>query len=178
MPDETTPDEGVLAPDTSGPDARDERDERIKALEKEQKDTYERLLRTAADLDNFRKRARKDAEEARLKSREEVLREILPVIDNLERALVAAGDATGPIVDGVRIVLRQFQSALDRFDIKPFVAVGQPFDPTKHEAISQVASTEHPPGTVAVEMQRGYMIGERLLRPALVAVAKPPAETA
>jgi molecular chaperone GrpE len=173
MPDETTPDEGVLSPDPGADDPAAELRARVESLEKEKQDTHERLLRTAADFDNFRKRSRKDADEARWKAREDVLKEMLPVIDNLERALAAAGEG-GPVVDGVRLVLRQFQTALERFEVKGFPALGTPFDPTRHEAIAHLPTAEHPPGTVASEMQRGYMMGERLLRPALVAVARAP----
>ena len=147
--------------------------ERLAAVEKEKTDNYERLLRTAADLDNFRKRSRKEQEDARLKAREDVLKEILPGIDNLERALAVATSAD-PVVDGVRMVVKQFHSALERFDVKAFEAVGQAFDPARHEAISQVETAEHPPGTVVTELQRGYMNGPRLLRPAMVIVAKAP----
>jgi molecular chaperone GrpE len=181
-PDENeTPDEGQLevevAPAEEGGAASPSEAklrERLAAVEKDRQDTYERLLRTAADFDNFRKRARKDADEARLKAREELLKEILPGIDNLERALVAAdASPADAVLSGVRLVLRQFQSALERVDVKAFDSVGQPFDPTRHEAISQVETDDQPPGTVVTEMQRGYNIGPRLLRPALVTVAKP-----
>lgn len=151
--------------------------ERLAAVEKEKTDNYERLLRTAADLDNFRKRSRKEQEDARLKAREDVLKEILPGIDNLERALAVATSAD-PVVDGVRMVLKQFHTALERFDVKAFEAVGQAFDPTRHEAISQVETAEQPPGTVVTELQRGYMNGPRLLRPAMVTVAKAPSTPA
>jgi molecular chaperone GrpE len=148
--------------------------ERLAAVEKEKNEHYDRLLRSAADLDNFRKRARKEQDDARLKAREDVLKEILPGIDNLERALVV-GNPGDPVVDGVRMVLRQFHSALERFDVKAFESVGQPFDPSRHEAISQVETSDRPPGTVVTELQRGYMNGPRLLRPAMVTVAKAPA---
>jgi len=154
-----------------------ELNERIAALEKEKKELHDRFLRGAADLENFRRRARKDVDDARTRSREEVLKEILPSIDNLERALVAALEPTatvGVLVDGVKLVLRQFISGLERFEIKPFNAAGEAFDPTRHEAVSQIETADQPPGTVVSEMQRGYMIGTRLLRPALVAVAKAP----
>jgi molecular chaperone GrpE len=186
MVDETTdtenqPDEGQLEvtvdlPPDAGGDGAAKLREQIETLEKEKKETYDRLLRAAADLDNYRKRTRKEIDEARAQAREAVLKEILPGIDNLERALAAAGSepAAGSVVEGLRLVLRQFLSALERLEVKPFDAVGQPFDPTRHEAISQVTTEAHPPGTVATEMQRGYTIGNRLLRPALVGVAKPP----
>ena len=182
MVDETTdtedhPDEGQLEVVVDAPvDGAAKLRAEIETLEKEKKETYDRLLRTAADLDNFRKRTRKEIEEARLQAREAAVKEILPGIDNLERALAAAGTDSGSqsLVEGLRLVLRQFLSALDRLEVKPFDAVGQPFDPTRHEAISQIPTDAHPPGTVAAEMQRGYLIGNRLLRPALVAVARAP----
>jgi molecular chaperone GrpE len=154
---------------------------KLETVEKEKKDQYDRLLRTAADLDNFRKRQRKEIDDARAGAKEAVLKEILPGIDNLERALAAAGTPAGSagVVDGVKLVLRQFQTALERQEVKAFESVGQPFDPSRHEAISQIETSEFAPGTVAAEMQRGYTIGGRLLRPALVAVAKaPPAPAA
>jgi molecular chaperone GrpE len=181
--EDETPDEGQLEVEVAPAEAGDPASraearlrEKLATVEKEKQDTYERLLRTAADFDNFRKRARKDVDDARLKAREEVLKEILPGIDNLERALAAGGSSSDAVVNGVRLVLRQFQNALERVEVKSFESVGQPFDPTRHEAISQVESREHPPGTVVTEMQRGYTVGPRLLRPALVAVARAPAE--
>ncbi len=169
-----TPDEGQLEVVV---DDGDNLRQQIETLEKEKKDTYDRLLRTAADLDNFRKRARKDTDEARLKAKEETLREILPGVDNLERALAAGRDGGGEgLLEGVKLVLRQFQTALERLEVRSFESVGQPFDPTRHEAIAQVETDAQPPGVVVTEMQRGYLIGNRLLRPALVTVAKPRAE--
>lgn len=184
MVDETTdtenqPDEGQLevTVETEGEALAKLRDQ-ILTLEKEKKDTYDRLLRAAADLDNFRKRTRKEIDDARFQAKEQALKEILPGIDNLERAITAGSLEQGAasVVEGVRLVLRQFQTALERLDVKPVEAVGHPFDPARHEAISQIATTAYPPGTVAEEMQRGYVIGNRLLRPALVAVAKAPEE--
>jgi molecular chaperone GrpE len=150
--------------------------DKLTELEKEKKDLHDRLLRTAADFDNFRKRSRKDQDEARAKAKEDVLREVLPVVDNLERALAASQDASGPIVDGVRLVLRQLVNALERFEVKPVASVGEVFDPSKHEAIAQIETAERPPGTIHAEMQKGYTMGGRLIRPALVAVARAPAE--
>lgn len=186
MPEETTPPEPTDIPvevdeqaNTTVTSSAGTVEDRLAALEKEKKETYERLLRAAADLENYRKRARKDVEDARFKAKEEALRDILPVLDNLERAVAAANDTTSAqaVIDGVKLVLRQAQSALERSDVKPFNSVGEPFDPQRHEAISQIETAEHPPGSVAVELQKGYMLGARLLRPALVGVAKAPAGT-
>jgi len=104
---------------------------------------------------------------------------MLPVVDNLERALQHAEEASkgtdqAAIVDGVRLVLRQFASAFERCDVTAVIAEGQPFDPNLHEAISQMETAASPPGTVVTVLQRGYKLGDRLLRPALVVVAKAP----
>jgi molecular chaperone GrpE len=185
MPEENTPPDGPEIPVEvdAQPTEQVTTDDRIASAEKEKKEVYDRLVRTTADFDNFRKRSRKDVDDARLKAREETLKDILPVIDNLERALAAGNDATtaAAVVEGVKLVLRQAQSALEKLEVKGFNSVGEAFDPARHEAISQVETAEFPPGTVAAEMQKGYTLGPRLLRPALVAVAKapapPPAET-
>lgn len=150
--------------------------DKIAELEAKQKDTYDRYLRSVAEVDNVRKRGRKETEDARVDAQSRTLREMLPVVDNLERALGAAGETADAqsIVEGVRLVLRQFHQALERFSVTPVPGRGAPFDPTIHEAVSQRETAEHPPGTVVEALQTGYRIGERLLRPALVVVAKPP----
>ncbi len=150
---------------------------RIQELEAQHKDTYDRLLRATADLDNFRKRSRRDVQDARVDARASALREILPVVDNLERALQHAETSAEPggVIDGVKLVLRQFAQALERCEVTPIEAEGLAFDPNVHEAISQIETEEQDPGTVVHVMQRGYRIGERLLRPSMVVVAKAPA---
>ena len=160
----------------------DELEARIAALEKDKKENWDRYLRTAADLENLRKRQKRELDDARLESKGRVLKEMLPVVDNLERAIehATAQAGTNPIVEGVQLVLRQFLTAFERLDVTPVEAAGQPFDPNLHEAISQQES-DAPPGTVVQVLQRGYKSGDRLLRPALVVVAKakaapPPAE--
>jgi molecular chaperone GrpE len=160
----------------------DELEARIAALEKEKKENWDRYLRTAADLENLRKRQKRELDDVRLESKGRVLKEMLPVVDNLERAIehATAQAGTNPIVEGVQLVLRQFLTAFERLDVTPVEAAGQPFDPNLHEAISQQES-DSPPGTVVQVLQRGYKSGDRLLRPALVVVAKaktapPPAE--
>jgi molecular chaperone GrpE len=151
--------------------------------EQEKKENYDRFLRAAADLENHRRRAKRDLDDARAETKTRVLKEMLPVVDNLERGLAHAeeavkqGEASG-VVDGLRLVLRQFNHAFERLDVTPVEAQGQPFDPNVHEAISQVESADHPPGTVVSVLQRGYKLGDRLLRPALVVVAKPPSSPA
>ena len=152
----------------------DELEKRAVGAEKTAKELQDRLLRTAADFENFKKRAKKEIDEGMAKGREQILKEVLPVIDNLERALKhAPGD--DPLAQGVRMVEKQLVQALEKFGVTRFSALGQPFDPAMHDAIQQVETTEQPPGTVAQEYSSGYMMSGRLLRPAMVAVAKAPA---
>lgn len=131
-------------------------------------------LRTAADFDNFRKRTRKELEDARRSGREDLLRALLPVFDNLERAIQSAQRSTDvkAIGEGLAMIQRQFVDALGREGIARVPAVGHPFDPSVHEAIQQVETSESPPGTVLAEVQPGYTQGDRLVRAAMVVVAK------
>ncbi|HMG24072.1 MAG TPA: nucleotide exchange factor GrpE [Kofleriaceae bacterium] len=164
----------VEPPEAAGGElANDDAETKIAALEKEKKDNWDRYLRAAADLENLRKRQKRELDDARLESKGRVLKEKLPVVDNLERAIEHATSQAGsnPIVEGVQLVLRQFLTAFERLDVTPIEAGGQPFDPNLHEAISQ-AESDSPPGTVVQVLQRGYKSGDRLLRPALVVVAK------
>jgi len=137
----------------------------------------EQWMRSAADFDNFRKRSRRELEDTRKAGREELLKDLLPVFDNLERAMTSAERATEvkPVSDGLKMVLRQFVDTLGRSGITKVPTVGQQFDPGLHEAIQQVETDEHPPGTVVAEVQPGYLQGDRLIRAAMVVVAKPKA---
>jgi molecular chaperone GrpE len=157
-------------------------EERITALEAEKAELRDRMLRIAAEFDNWKKRSRREQSEAESKGKESILRDMLEVIDNLERANAAWGQGSvdaQAVKQGVDLVLRQAHSKLERHDVKPVEAKGQPFDPRLHDAISQVPSAEVPPGTVISELQKGYRIGDRLLRPASVVVAlAPPAPPA
>jgi molecular chaperone GrpE len=132
-------------------------------------------LRTAADFDNYRKRARRELEDARRGGREDLLRALVPVFDNLERAIQSAQRSADvkAVADGLSLVQRQFVEALAREGIVRVPTVGHSFDPGLHEAIQQVETDDHAPGTVIAEVQPGYAQGERLIRAAMVVVAKP-----
>lgn len=133
-------------------------------------------MRAVADFDNFRKRSRREVDDAKRAGREELLRDLLPVFDNLERAIVSAQAATDAkaVAGGLTMVQRQFLDTLAKSGVKKVPGVGQPFDPSVHEAIQQVETSDHPPGTVMAEVQPGYMEGERLVRAAMVIVSKAP----
>lgn len=149
-------------------------------LTEERNTLRDQLLRARADFDNFRKRARRDEQEAVKRAREDLLRELLPVFDNLERAAhFARGSADGKAIgEGVVMVLRMFEDTLSRVGGTRLKAVGSVFDPNLHEAIQQVDSDEHPAGIVVQEFVPGYQFAERLLRAAQVVVSKGPAAPA
>jgi molecular chaperone GrpE len=155
-------------------------DERIAALLAERDEARDRMLRIAADCDNWMKRARKEQADAARGAKADVLRDMLEVVDGLEAAL----EARGPVGDlgdgtavrkGVDLVLRSLLHKLERQGVTPIEATGRPFDPRVHEAISRVDADDVPAGAVAAELQRGYRFGDRLLRPARVAVSTGPA---
>lgn len=135
------------------------------------KDQY---LRAYADLDNFRKRSRREIEDAQRRAQEDVLREVLPLVDDLERAGAAAESATavGPIVEGIRLVVGSFGNIAEKLDLERLTALGERFDPNVHDAVQQVETSDHEPGTVIAELVPGYRHRGKLLRPALVVVAK------
>ena len=135
----------------------------------------DQLLRLAADFDNFKKRSRKEMDDLSKIARENVLRELLPVFDNLERATSHASGATDmkALTDGISMVTRQFVDTLGKLGIERVPALGLPFDPAVHEAVQHLETAEHAPGTVAMELQAGYKLGDRVIRPAMVVVAKP-----
>ena len=146
----------------------------LAAKEGELNELKDKYLRALADTENVRKRMRQQNEETARLQRESLLRELLPVVDNLERALEAARGASNrqSITDGVEMVLRSLHDLLRAQGITVINAVGQPFDPQVHEAVDHVPSEEYPPNTVVNEFHRGYLIGDRMLRPARVSVSK------
>lgn len=135
----------------------------------------EAWMRSAADFDNFRKRSRRELEDARKGGREEILKELLPVFDNLERGIQSAQTAPDvkAVTDGLQMILKQFETTLGRVGIAKVGTIGKSFDPGVHEAIQQVETSDHPAGTIIAEVQPGYVAGERLIRAAMVVVAKP-----
>jgi len=140
----------------------------------------DRLLRALAEADNVRRRAQRDREEAVRYAADALVRDLVPVLDNLDRALEAAraaGEAPG-IVDGVELIRREFLKVLERHGVTRYSALGQRFDPNQHEAIARVVSVDKEPDTVVGETLPGYSLRGRVLRPAQVAVAAAPDEDA
>lgn len=148
----------------------------LEAKEMEAKGHYDRFLRQVAELENFKKRMTREKGEAIRYANENIIRDLLPVLDNLERAVDhAKGGGNGkPLLEGVEMVLKGFLDVLNKHGVAQISAKGELFDPERHEAIAQVESEEHKPNTVMEEHHKGYYLLDRLLRPSLVSVAKPP----
>ena len=155
--------------------AKSELQDVLSQTQKEAKDMFDRLARVSADFDNFKKRQTKEKADAIKFANEAVIKEIVPVLDNLLRALQAAGTDSGSLLDGVKIVAKQLEDVLGKFGVVGFDALGRTFDPARHEAVGSRPDAEVPAQHVCEEYQRGYMLHDRLLRPAVVVVSMGPA---
>ncbi|GIV16328.1 MAG: nucleotide exchange factor GrpE [Armatimonadota bacterium] len=182
-PAASTPEAEMSSEATGEPVAVDvtELETRLRTLEEENAllkqqlaEKHDSLLRTMADFDNFRRRTRQEMEEIRRIALEEFLRSLLRVMDNFERAMQAAEETQSfeKLMEGVQLIYRQLQALLREAGVQPIEAVGKPFDPNFHEAVQRVESPEHPDETVLEEVERGYMIQSRVLRPSRVKVVK------
>ena len=158
----------------------DPKDIEIAQLKEEAASFKDRLLRTAADMDNLRKRAEREKAEATLYAATNFARDLLSVADNMQRALAAmsaeakeaADEATQNLLTGIELTEKELLNVFQRYGIRKVDTVGSKFDPNLHQALFEMPTAEHPPGTVVQEMQSGFAIGERCLRPAMVGVAK------
>lgn len=143
---------------------------------------YDRLLRLAAEFENYKKRAAREREEYQRFALEKTILQLLPTLDNFERALSTneSAQATTPaaLLDGVRMILRQLKDTLGRLGLRSFDSVNKPFDPAKHQAVLLRERADVAPGLVVEEYQRGYFLHERLIRPAMVVVSQSPAPKA
>jgi molecular chaperone GrpE len=143
----------------------------LEQTQKEAKDMFERLARVSADFENFKKRVGREKDDAIKFGNEKAFKEILPVVDNFRRAMQAAPPDGGQFVEGIRLVSKSLEDALGRFGVVGFESLGEPFDPAKHEAVGSRPHESIPSQHVCEEYQRGYMLHDRLLRPALVIVS-------
>ena len=149
----------------------------VETLTQERSTLYDQLLRRQAEFENYRRRIDRERGETYARARAEVLLELLPVIDNFERALASLESSRGDaesLRHGVELIHKQFQDALTKFGLEPVESVGQVFDPHLHEAVTIEPTDKHKENTVIEEFQRGYRLGEKLLRPAKVKVASSP----
>jgi len=154
--------------------------ETVEELRRQVEEKQDRLLRALAEVENIKRRTQREREEYIRYANESLLRDVVPVLDNLDRALEAArgtGEVSG-VVGGVELIQRELIKVLERAGVTRYSALGHPFDPTRHEAIARVVSTDAKPGTVIGETLPGYQLHNRVLRAALVSVAAAPDEDA
>ena len=151
---------------------------RLKEKEAEAKANYESFLRERADVENFKRRMQREQAEAVRFANEPLIRDLLPVVDNLERAVghAQSGGNGQPLVEGVALVARSFLDTLEKYGVTRVTAKGEPFDPSRHEAMAQVERADIAANTVVDEYCPAYLLHGRLLRPALVTVAKTPSD--
>jgi molecular chaperone GrpE len=155
-------------------DAPNEGEQPISSPDNDVQEAKERYLRLAAEFENYKKRAQKDQDEYRKYSNERLLKELLPVIDNLQRALQhgrGSGNQEG-VRQGIELTLKKALEILSRFGVTPIPSVGQPFDPVVHQAVAKVNGKGHKPNTIVEEFEKGYYLNDRVLRPAMVTVAE------
>lgn len=163
-----------IAPPASDAERVKELEEALAAKGMESATNWDKFLRERADLENYRKRVQKEKEEILKYGNESFILEMLPAVDNLERAIShAEGDSA--VIEGVKLTLSMLLGTLKKFGVTPLEsAPGTPFDPAQHQAMAQVESADQEPGCVVSEFQKGYLLNERLLRPAMVTVAIAP----
>jgi molecular chaperone GrpE len=157
-----------------------ELENRCETAEQESRQHYERLLRVSADFENFKKRSFRENDDFRKFANELLLLELLPVVDNLERAIQSTGgekNEVGCVIEGVEMTLKALLKIFEKFSVKLIEAEGKPFDPNFHQAMMQEASDSHPENIIIREFQKGYMLHDRLLRPSMVVVSKGPGKT-
>ncbi len=155
--------------------AADDKAAKLESAEKKAVENYDRFLRISAEFENFKKRKEREAADFRKYANETLVKDLLPVVDNLQRAIETTSeneDAVNSILEGVDMTLKEIFKVLEKFAVKAVDAVGNPFDPVYHQAVMQEETAEHPENTVLKELQKGYTMHDRLLRPSMVVVSK------
>ena len=149
---------------------------KIEAKDQEAKETYDRLLRVSADFENYKKRSAREIEEFRKYANQTLLKEMLSVVDSLQLAINSSNHRKKTdknLIEGLNLTLNEILRVFEKFDVRPIAAQGQTFDPAFHEAVMREETEDFPENTVVSEFQKGYLIHDRLLRPAMVVVAAP-----
>lgn len=160
--------------DTSGTEDVDTLRHDLEVKAEEARTTQDKYLRLAAEFDNFKRRAQRDQGDAIKFANEKLIKDLLPTIDNLERAIQSAQEqnSSGPLLEGIVLTHKQLLETLTKLGLQQISSLGEPFDPAKHQAVAQVESETAPPNSVIEEYQKGYFLHDRIIRPAMVTVAK------
>jgi len=154
-----------------------EMEKKVEAIEKEAKETHDRLLRVSAEFENYKKRAAREMNDFRKFANESFAKAMLPVVDSMDLAIESSSNdihVSNSMVEGVNMTLKEILKVFEQFGVKRFESIGNTFDPNLHQAVMQEETDTFPENTVSKELQKGYMIHDRLLRPAMVVVSKKP----
>ena len=186
-PEETTDKDRVSEKINAGKEKKDaagdplkESQAELETAKQEAKEAYDRFLRVSAEFENYKKRSAREMDDFRKYANQSLIKEMLAVVDNLERALNSSNGNSSIdkcMADGVNLTLKEILKVFEKFNVKPIESIGQPFDPTFHQAMMQEETDDYPENTVITELQKGYMIHDRLLRPSMVVVAAAKAKT-
>lgn len=156
-----------------------ELESKLESAENEAKENYDRFLRVSAEFENYKKRSVRQIDEFRKFANESLLKDMLCVVDNLERAVDSSqndGIKNHTIAEGVTLTIDEISKIFKKFNVKPILSLNEPFDPNFHQAVMQEETEDHPDNVVLKELQKGYLMHDRLLRPAMVIVSKPKGE--
>lgn len=170
------PDAATSAESDSDTAAPDEIEQRLEAATREAAENYDRLLRVSAEFENYKKRSARDMEDFRKFANQQLVKDLLPILDNLELALKSASEkekSTNGLLEGIELTRKEILRVLEKHNVKQIDALGKPFDPSFHEAVMREETDDHPENTVTTELQKGYLMNDRLIRPSMVAVAMP-----
>jgi len=174
-PEEVTEDTNAQEiADAAPEDEEQDLEKKLEQAEEEARAAHDRLLRVSAEFDNYKKRTRREIDDFRKYANEALIKELLGVVDNLERAVESSKEASenSQLLEGVNLTLKEILKIFEKFNVKPIEALEKEFDPAVHQAMLQEASEDHAENTVIREFQKGYTIHDRLLRPAMVVVSK------
>jgi molecular chaperone GrpE len=151
-------------------------EKKLEAANREAAENYDRLLRVTAELENYKKRSARDMDDFRKFANQALVKDLLPILDNLELALKSAsenGKSANGLLEGIELTRREILRVLEKHGVKQIEALGMPFDPSFHEAVMREEVDDQPENTITTELQKGYMMHDRLLRPSMVAVSMP-----
>lgn len=170
------PSEDRPVTDEGGPKSHEDAEQALAGKNEEVKALQDKYLRLAAELENFKRLAQRDQREYTRFANENLLKELIPIVDNLERAIKSSKENPGSdgLIEGVELVLKQFLEMLAKFGVRPVKSVGEAFDPSRHHAVTHIESADASKKIVVEEYQKGYLLHDRVLRPAMVAVADVP----
>ena len=149
---------------------------KLEAAAREAAENYDRLLRVSAEFENYKKRSAREIQDFRKFANQELVRDLLPILDNLDLALKSASEqdkAETGLLEGIELTRKEILRVLEKHNVKQIEALGMPFDPSFHEAVMREETDEHPENTVTTELQKGYLMHDRLIRPSMVAVSMP-----